>query len=118
MERVDGLEIPQTLEEACHPERLALLVYDMQIGILGQIEDGESVTRGVREVLQSARGAGVRTVFVRHAADLGYVPIVVTDACGTGNRAAGVRSLETLRFAGDAMLTDAAGFAEALAAHR
>jgi biuret amidohydrolase len=55
---------------------------------------------------------------VRHAADLGYVPIVVTDACGAGDGAAGARSLETLRFAGDAMLTDAAGFAEALAGHR
>jgi hypothetical protein len=38
MERVEGFEIPQTLEEACHPERLALLVYDMQIAILRQIE--------------------------------------------------------------------------------
>jgi nicotinamidase-related amidase len=55
---------------------------------------------------------------VRHAADLGYVPIVVTDACGAGNRAAGARSLETLRFTGDAMLTDAAGFAEAVGGHR
>jgi biuret amidohydrolase len=214
MERVEGLEIPQTLEDACQPQRLALLVYDMQVGILGQIEDGEAVTRRVREVLHAARAAGVRTVFVRHvtmplrlmgaaqlrmwkawqrhesaaevvsafppgadhvciapqvepaadeavfdkvtmsafegtpldivlrdcgvtavavvgvalevgveltvrhAADLGYVPIVVTDACGAGDRAAGARSLETLGFAGDAMLTDAAGFAKALAAHR
>jgi biuret amidohydrolase len=212
MERVEGLEIPQTLEEACQPQHLALLVYDMQIGILRQMDDGEAVTRRVREVLQAARAAGVRTVFVRHvtmprrlmgaaqlrmwawqrresaaevvsafppggddariapdvepaadeavfdqltmsafegtpldivlrdcgvtavavvgvalevgveptvrhAADLGYIPIVVTDACGAGDRAAGARSLETLRFAGDAMLTDAAGFAEALAAH-
>jgi nicotinamidase-related amidase len=214
MERVEDLEIPQTLEDACRPQHLALLVYDMQVGILGQIEDGKAVTRKVREVLEAARASGVRTVFarhvtmprrlmgaaqlrmwkawqrresadevvaafppaadhvriapelepaadeavfdkvtmsafegtpldivlrdcgvtavavvgvaleigveptVRHAADLGYVPIVVTDACGAGDRAAGVRSLETLRFAGDAMLTDAAGFADALAAHR
>jgi biuret amidohydrolase len=53
MERVEGLEIPQTLAEACHPQRLALLVYDMQIGILRQIEDGEALTRRVREVLQA-----------------------------------------------------------------
>ena len=210
MERVEGLEIPETLEDACDPQRLALLVYDMQIGILSQIADAEAVTRRVREVLQAGRAAGVRTVFVRHvtmprrlmgaaqlrmwkawqrrdsaaevvpafppaadhvriapeveptadeavfdkvtmsafegtpldivlrdcgvtavavvgvaleigveptvrhAADLGYVPIVVTDACGAGDRAAGERSLETLRFAGDAMFTDAAGFARAL----
>ena len=36
MEWVEGLEIPQTLAEAFHPERLALLVYDMQIAILRQ----------------------------------------------------------------------------------
>jgi nicotinamidase-related amidase len=210
MERVEGLEIPETLEDACDPQRLALLVYDMQIGILSQIADAEAVTRRAREVLQAGRAAGVRTVFVRHvtmprrlmgaaqlrmwkawqrrdsaaevvpafppaadhvriapeveptadeavfdkvtmsafegtpldivlrdcgvtavavvgvaleigveptvrhAADLGYVPIVVTDACGAGDRAAGERSLETLRFAGDAMFTDAAGFARAL----
>jgi nicotinamidase-related amidase len=66
MERVDGLEIAQTLEDACHPEHLALLVYDMQIGVLRQIEDREAVTRQVGRVLQAARAAGVRTVFVRH----------------------------------------------------
>jgi nicotinamidase-related amidase len=66
MERVEGLEIPQTLEDACDPQHLALLVYDMQIGILREIEDGEAVTRRVREVLQAARRSGVRTVFVRH----------------------------------------------------
>jgi len=45
---------------------LALLVYDMQIGILRQIEGGAAVTQGVRVVLRAARTAGVRTVFVRH----------------------------------------------------
>jgi hypothetical protein len=38
MERAFGLEIPHTLEEACDPRRLALVVYDMQIGVLGQIK--------------------------------------------------------------------------------
>ena len=42
---------------------------------------------------------------VRHAADLGYVPIVVTDACGSGDAEAGERSLTALRFAGDTLLT-------------
>jgi nicotinamidase-related amidase len=50
----------------------------------------------------------------RHAADLGYVPIVIRDACGAGNAEAGARSLAALEFAGDAMITDAAGFAAAL----
>lgn len=40
---------------------------------------------------------------VRHAADLGLISIVVTDACGAGHHEAGVRSIESLRFAGDAL---------------
>ena len=42
----------------------------------------------------------------RHAADLGYIPIVVTDACGAGHPGAAERSLESLKFAGDAVFTD------------
>ena len=210
MERVNGVDVAQSLEDACDPRRLALLVYDMQVGILGQIADGDAVTSRVAAVLTVAREAGVRTVFVRHvtlptrlmgasqlrmwrawqrrdsagdvvsafppgaeqsqivpelapapdeavfekltmsafegtpldivlrdcgvasvamvgvaleigieptarhAADLGYVPIVIRDACGAGNAEAGARSLEALEFAGDAMITDAAGFAAAL----
>jgi nicotinamidase-related amidase len=45
---------------------------------------------------------------VRHAADLGYIPIVVTDACGAGHPGAAERSLESLKFAGDAVFTDVA----------
>jgi biuret amidohydrolase len=44
---------------------------------------------------------------VRHGADLGYIPIVVTDACGAGNHEAAARALESLKFSGDAILTDA-----------
>lgn len=45
---------------------------------------------------------------VRHGADLGYLPVVIADACGAGNEEAAARSLELLRFAGDAILTDVA----------
>ena len=55
MERVNGLEVPETLRDACDPRRLALLIYDMQVGIRGPIEDGPAVTRQVREVLDTAR---------------------------------------------------------------
>ena len=34
---------------------------------------------------------------VRHATDLGLVPIVLTDACGAGDAAAGVRALDSMR---------------------
>ncbi len=213
MDQLNGLEVPNSLEDVCRPERLALLVYDMQVGILGQIADGESVIQNVRDVLEAARSAGVRTYFtrhvtlpvelmggaqlrmwrawqrverledvrspflpdapqtqivpelkptekeatldkltlsafagtplelalrsagvealavvgvateigieptVRHAGDLGLIPVVVTDACAAGNAEVGARTIETLRFLGDAILTDVAEFRDALARH-
>jgi nicotinamidase-related amidase len=211
MEHLHGLPVPRTLEEACDPHRLALVVYDMQAGILGQIGDGDRVVAQVARTLEAARAAGVRTVFMRHvtlptalmgaaqlrmwmawqragraadvvspfppdapqtslirelsptvqeavidkvtmsafegtpldivlrdcgvtavaivgvalevgieptarhAADLGYIPIIITDACGAGDAAAGDRALATLEFAGDAILTDVSAFTRALA---
>ena len=213
MDQLNGLDVPKSLSEVCRPERLALLVYDMQIGILGQIADRESVIQKVGDVLEAARSASVRTYFtrhvtlpvelmgvaqlrmwrawqrvdrledvrspflpdapqtqivpelkptekeaildkltlsafagtplelalrsagvealavvgvateigieptVRHAGDLGLIPVVVTDACAAGNAEAGARTIETLRFLGDAILTDVAGFRDALARH-
>ena len=43
---------------------------------------------------------------VRHGADLGYVPVVVSDACGAGDPAAGEHALGLLDHAGDAVFTD------------
>jgi hypothetical protein len=34
MKRMHGLDVPQTLEEVCDPQRLALVVHDGQSGIL------------------------------------------------------------------------------------
>ena len=52
---------------------------------------------------------------VRHATDLGFIPIVLSDACGSGHAEAGLRSLDTMRFVGEAMITDVDSFAAALA---
>ncbi|MFE2094654.1 cysteine hydrolase [Streptomyces sp. NPDC059460] len=52
---------------------------------------------------------------VRHAADLGYVPVLVTDACAGGDAEATERSLAALRFAGDALLTTTEEFRSVLA---
>jgi nicotinamidase-related amidase len=41
---------------------------------------------------------------VRHGADLGLIPIVVTDACGGGDDEAAARALAGLHHMGDAML--------------
>jgi nicotinamidase-related amidase len=206
MERAYGLEIPGSLEEACHPQRTALVVYDMQVGILRQLPHGAAVTAKVVQVLQATRAAGLRVFFmrhlslpkevagvyqlrtakawqrvtsvaevrpwflrdapgfqlvpdiaplpseavldkitmsafegtpldialrdcgittvvilgvateigieptVRHAADLGYIPVLVTDACGAGNEEAGQRALASLRFMGDAFFTSVEEF--------
>ncbi|MGV0028211.1 cysteine hydrolase [Phormidesmis priestleyi] len=206
MEEAFGLNIPKTLTETCDPQQVALLVYDMQIGILNQLpqERAQSVTTQVLQVLNIARIAGIRVFFsrhlslplesagvsqlrsamawqrvtqvqevkpwflrdapgfqlipelsprssevifdkitmsafegtflnlalrdcgitavmivgvamevgieptVRHAADLGFIPIVVQDACGAGDEVAAQRSLASLEFAGDAWITDVA----------
>jgi len=42
----------------------------------------------------------------RHAADLGIIPVIVQDACGAGHAEAAERSIESLKFAGDAIITD------------
>jgi nicotinamidase-related amidase len=66
MKNIFGLSIPQTLEEVCDPQRVALLVYDMQVGILNQIKNPEQLTLQVLKVLTAARHAGVRVLFSRH----------------------------------------------------
>jgi biuret amidohydrolase len=210
MRRAYGLSIPQTLEEVCDTQRIALLVYDMQVGILSQIANPDEVTQQVLKVLTATRNAGVRVFFsrhlslpkelmgmfqfrmgmawqrtdspqevnpwflrdapgfeivpelsprptegvfdkltmsafegtwldfalrdcginafiivgvateigieptARHGADLGYIPVVVTDACGAGNEEAAKRSLESLKFAGDALITDTETICEVL----
>ncbi len=43
-----------------------------------------------------------------HAVDLGLIPVVVTDACGGRDRPAMQRVLDSIRFSGDALLTDTA----------
>src|SRR5262249_8051866 len=66
MQRAYGLQVPQSLEEVCDPHRLALIVYDMQVGILRQIHESAAVTAKVAEVLGAARDAGFRVFFSRH----------------------------------------------------
>jgi nicotinamidase-related amidase len=202
MESAYGLEIPQSLIETCNPRRTALLVYDMQVGIMRQIKNGPEIAARVKLVLDAARAAGMRVFFmrhmslpkevagvsqlrmamawqrvatvaevkpwflrespgfqlvpelaplaseaifdkitmsafegtpldivlrdcginsfiiavvateigieptIRHGADLGYIPIVVTDACGAGHAEAAERALASIKFMGDAILTD------------
>ena len=202
MQHAFGLTIPQTLEEVCDPTRAALIVYDMQVGVVPQLSDGAVIVQRAAEVRRAARDAGVRIVYtrhmslpnevagiiqlrtamawqriahvsdvkpaflrdspafeitpelapdptevvfdkitmsafegtplnitlrdcgliafvivgialevgieptVRHAMDLGYIPVVVADACGSRDKAAATRALDGLSFAGGSLQTD------------
>jgi nicotinamidase-related amidase len=66
MQHHRNLPIPDSIADTCHPDRLALLVYDMQVGIVGQLADGPQVTERVGRVLEAARRAGVRVFFIRY----------------------------------------------------
>jgi nicotinamidase-related amidase len=52
-----------------------------------------------------AMEAGIEPT-ARHGVDLGYIPIIVTDACGTGHEDAARRSIASLEFAGDSLMTN------------
>src|SRR5262249_8541079 len=202
MDEAFDLNIPQTLEETCDPTRVALIIYDMQVGIVSQLPDGGTIVRRVAEVRQAARDGGVRVVYtrhmslpkevagmtqlrtamawqhvdrvaevkqrflrdspgfqiapeltpastevvfdkitmsafegtplnialrdcgvsafaivgialevgieptVRHATDLGYIPILIADACGSRDKLAASRTLDSLAFAGGSLQTD------------
>jgi hypothetical protein len=58
--------IPRSKEQACHPARMALLVYDMQAGIVTQLPTGPEIVVRVREVLEAAREGGFPVFFSRH----------------------------------------------------
>lgn len=76
MQNYRGLEIRTTLDEFCDPQHMALLVYDMQVGIVGQIADGEQITARVAELVHAARDVGMRIVFTRHVS----APLAVAGA--------------------------------------
>jgi biuret amidohydrolase len=214
MQRAFGLDIRNTLEDVCDPSTLALIVYDMQVGIVKQLKDGPEITKRVVQVLEAARKAGIRVFFTRHlslpkelmgafqlrtamawqrvksvdevqpwflrdspgfplvpqmnprpseaifdkitmsafegtpldialrdcgirafaicgialeigieptarhGADLGYIPVVIRDACGYGHREAAERSIAGLEFAGDTLLTTIEAFCAQLEVER
>lgn len=68
MHEFGGIKIPESLEEIISPQNTGLIVYDMQVGIVRQIQNGQEITQRVSRVLALARAAGVRTFFTRHMA--------------------------------------------------
>ena len=211
MRRRYGPDIPKTVEDVCDPATMAVIVYDMQIGVLRQLPDGADAVERVSQVLTAARSGGYPVFYTRHmslpprlmglaqsrtamawqhvddpekveswflrdtpgfqiapelsprddeavfdklamsafagtplemalrdlgihafaivgvaleigiaptvwhAVDLGLIPVVVADACGGRDRPAMQRVLESIRFSGDALLTDIAALTPLLA---
>lgn len=66
MPEAHGLSIPTKLAELCQPSRTALVVYDMQVGVVSQIDEGKAVTERCAALLKSARSAGYPIYFTRH----------------------------------------------------
>jgi len=61
-----GLSIPNQLVDVCKPARCALIVYDMQVGIVPQISAGREIVVLCRRLLEAARAGGYRIFFTRH----------------------------------------------------
>jgi nicotinamidase-related amidase len=62
----NGIEVFTALQDLVHPQHTALLVYDMQVGIIPQIKEGTEILSKVNSLLQATRRAGIRTIFTRH----------------------------------------------------
>jgi nicotinamidase-related amidase len=211
MRRRSSQDIPEKVKDACDPATMAVIVYDMQVGVLRQLPDGAETTERVCRVLTAARAGGFPVFYTRHmslpprlmgtaqlrtamawqhaddpgkvqswflrdtagfqivpdlsprddeavfdklamsafagtplemalrdlgirtfaivgvaleigiaptvwhAVDLGLIPVVVTDACGGRDQPAMQRVLDSIRFSGDALLTDIATITPLLA---
>jgi nicotinamidase-related amidase len=61
-----GISVPEGLRELCAPDRCALIVYDMQAGIVPQISDGKDIVTRCVALLAAARSTGIRVFFTRH----------------------------------------------------
>jgi biuret amidohydrolase len=66
MKSATGIEIPTSLAEWCDPHRMALIVYDMQVGICSQVADAGAIVERAGVVLEAARLVGMRVAFTRH----------------------------------------------------
>jgi biuret amidohydrolase len=66
MQQKFGLNIPQTLDEIVIQRAMALLIYDMQVGVISQIRNGPEITSRVLHILQAAREGGFRVFFNRY----------------------------------------------------
>jgi biuret amidohydrolase len=66
MKKAFGLQVPENLQDIVTPSRCALIVYDMQAGIVPQISSGLEIQRQCVLLLEAARKAGFRIFHTRH----------------------------------------------------
>ncbi|HEY4048113.1 MAG TPA: isochorismatase family cysteine hydrolase [Acidobacteriaceae bacterium] len=66
MKNAFGLSIPERLEDTCTPSRCALVIYDMQVGIVPQISEGAKILVQCQQLLEAAREKQFRVFFTRH----------------------------------------------------
>ena len=55
MKHIHGFNIPITLQDVCDPRRMALLVYDMQVGICSQIKTAGQIVARINGLLTVVR---------------------------------------------------------------
>jgi biuret amidohydrolase len=61
-----GFSVPTRLEQLADPSRTAVIIYDMQVGIISQIAEGAAVLGKCLELVAAARESGYRLIFTRH----------------------------------------------------
>jgi biuret amidohydrolase len=66
MQHAYGVAVPETVAEMCSPPNTAVLVYDVQVGILAHVRDRDGLVGRIRSVIAAARTAGVPVIYVRH----------------------------------------------------
>jgi biuret amidohydrolase len=66
MKSAFGVSIPEGLSEICNPNRCALILYDMQAGIVPQVAEGPQVVDACARLLDSARKTNMRVFYTRH----------------------------------------------------
>src|SRR4051812_14641319 len=66
MQNHHSISIPETLAELVDPKHTAMLVYDMQVGIVPFVAESDRVTSAVSALTQSARQRGVPIFYSRH----------------------------------------------------
>jgi nicotinamidase-related amidase len=61
-----GFSVSTQIEQLVDPSRTAVIIYDMQVGIISQIAEGAAVLKKCLELAAAARESGYRIFFTRH----------------------------------------------------